>query len=194
MAIIAQRDKLFAAPDVRRERHTAFLITHRARQRDGRKGITLRQNQNRLRRGHPAERAEQSQRIGPRQRHAGEMQNSPAQRKHFHTRLGPAAGRQRRNLRLLHLHPAERIFPPALRYAEGADAFAFGQLKRQPFLKRRARVGKFFQQGQARLIFRRQIFHLHAIVQRLSGRADARQGARRGKGGAEEKAARQGQQ
>jgi len=55
VTIIAQRDELLAASDVRRERHAAFLIAHRARQRDGRKGITLRQNQNGLRRGNFAE-------------------------------------------------------------------------------------------------------------------------------------------
>ncbi len=79
--VFAQRHKFLAAPDVRRQRHAAFLIAQRARQRDGRQRIAFRQNQNRLRRGHFDKRAEQPQRVGPGNRHAGETQDSPAQRK-----------------------------------------------------------------------------------------------------------------
>ena len=42
----------------------------------------------------------------------------------------------------------------------------FGELKRQPFLKRRARIGEIFQQRQPGLRSRRQIFDLHAVAQR----------------------------
>ena len=100
--------------------------------------------------------------------------------------------RHRRDFAFLQIREPERTVSPPLRDAERTHAPAFGKLKRQPFWKRRARIGEVFQQRQAGLIFRRQIFHPHAILQRLAGGAEARQKSRRGKSGAEEKAAREG--
>ena len=150
--IIAQRDELLAAPHVGRQRHAAFLIAHRAGQRDGRNGIALGQNQNRLRRRQLDERAEQSQRVGPRQRHPGETQDPAPQRQRLPPRTSPRrCGGSGGTSRLLQRRPCGTDFS-GRRCArlERADAPAFGQLKRQPFRKSRARVGEVFQQRQAR--------------------------------------------
>ena len=101
-------------------------------------------------------------------------------------------GRHRRNFAFLQIRDPERTVSPSLRDAEGTHAPAFSQFRRQPVWKRRARIVEVFQQRQAGLIFRRQIPNPHAIVQRQAGGADARQDSRRGKPGAEEKAAHEG--
>jgi hypothetical protein len=127
-----------------------------------------------------------------REDHAREVHEAATQRKQFASGFRFAARRQRRHFGFFNICEPERIFPAPLCHAERPDAPAFGQLKCEPVVEIWLRVGEIFEQRQADLIFRRQIFYAHAIRQRLAGRADARQNSRGGKIGAEEKTARPG--
>ena len=115
VAVVAQRDILLALTHTRREGHAPFLVLHGARQRDRRQGIALRQDQHRLRQRHCAERAEQPERVGARQRYPGEPQDAATQRRDLDLHFHLLAGRDWRHCGILHRRQLERITGPAAR-------------------------------------------------------------------------------
>jgi hypothetical protein len=117
----------------------------RAWQCNGRQGIPPGQYENRLRRDHATERANQSQRVRPGKHRTFEPNQPPAQRRYFDFPSRALARPKLRQWRLAHVGILKGIEAPAVCHPKMTDVLFIIELHRPPFREAGPRIREILQ-------------------------------------------------